>query len=150
MLSVHLARQNAMTTEKERVRRRFADLADKAMDTFEDIMQNSDDDKARNIAASKVMDMWAMSNDLSQKVDVSGMEGMGDGVTNIQINVNSLRDVLNSATRGMSDRGPGSSNKVELLDLIDEIDTLTHSVDLDESVPLVDVKPKKKSGLIKP
>jgi len=83
------------------VRQKLQRLSDKALDTFEDIMDNSEDDKARNIAASKITDIWASLNDVKGSIGIDAGSG---GVNNIQINLNNLKGALFEAGRALRNR----------------------------------------------
>jgi hypothetical protein len=96
-----VVQQVELANERERIRKKLSRLADKALDTFEEIMDNSEDDKARNVAASKVFDSWGVLNQVTPKVDLGGVNIGGSTTNNIQLNVGGLRDVLAQARRAM-------------------------------------------------
>lgn len=131
--------------ERERIRAKLSRQVDKVLDTFEDIMDNSDDDKARNVAASRLAEMWESLNGVSKKLDLGPVLTGDTTVNNIQVNVASLRDVLGKARMALPQH---TDEKIELFELEQEIADEWSNEDDDEDAPLITFHGGKKKVIV--
>jgi hypothetical protein len=88
-----------------------------AMTTLVDITKNAEDDRARNAAASSILELWKAKNGYSQKAPASGN---GGGSSTIQFNVVNLKQTLAGSAKALLKVDRDSA--FEVMDIVREVE----------------------------